>query len=119
MGCHWICAPLWSSMGCRGTAASTWFAPGTAGEPALTPGAPPLPPCLVTLVSAELFLQYLLTPFSHSCCTGDFTLSEIRFHRGSSMIADGFRSDKLRVPLEISSVGHTGSSQCHSTEAMA
>jgi len=67
MGCRWISAPAWTSTGCRGTACLTRvFSTVCRGTSALVPGAPPAPAFSLTLVSAELFLSHILTPFS-SC----------------------------------------------------
>jgi len=62
-GCRWISAPPWTSMGCRGTACLTMiFSTGCPSAP--VPGAPPLPPSSLTLVSAEQFLSHILPPLS-------------------------------------------------------
>jgi len=67
VGCRWISAPPWTSMGYRGTTCLTMvFSRGCRGISALAPGAPPPSPSLLTLVSAELFLSHILTPLS--CC---------------------------------------------------
>jgi len=85
IGCRWISAPPWTSMGCGRTAyLSVVFSIGCKGISAPVPGAPPPPPSSLTLVSAELFLSYCLTPLS--CCS--FFLSETCYHRGAT-IADG------------------------------
>ena len=57
MGCRWVSAPLWASMGCRGTAWLTMvLATGCRGTSAPAPGAPLPPPSALALVSAEFLL---------------------------------------------------------------
>jgi len=65
VGCRWISAPPWTSMGCRGTTCLAMvFSTGCRGISAPAPGAPPSHPSSLTLVSAELFLLHLLGPLS-------------------------------------------------------
>jgi len=64
LGCRWISAPPWTSMGCRGTACLTMVCSMCCrGISALVPGARPPSPSSLTLVSAMLFLSHILTPF--------------------------------------------------------
>jgi len=65
-GYRWRSAPPWTSMGCRGTACPTMvFIVSCKGKvSAPVSRAPPPPPSSLTLVSAELFLSYRLTPLS-------------------------------------------------------
>jgi len=67
LGCRWVSAPLWASMGCRDTACLTMVCSrGCRGTSALAPGAPPAPPSALIVVSAGLVLSHSLTPLS--CC---------------------------------------------------
>jgi len=85
-GCRWMSAALWTSMGCRRTACLTMvFTMGCRRSSALAPGAPPPPPSSLTLVSAELFLSYILTLLSLlQLCSSFFLilnmLSQRRYH---------------------------------------
>jgi len=65
-GCRWMSAPPWTSMYCRGTAGLTMiFIMGCRGKlSAPASQAPPPAASSMTLVSAELFLSYHLTPLS-------------------------------------------------------
>jgi len=68
MGCRWISAPPWASMGCRGSACLTVvFSTICGGILASTPGAP-------SSMSAGLFLSRILTLLSGctSCCAATF-----------------------------------------------
>jgi len=67
MGCRWISAPPWTSMGCRWTICLTRiFSTGCRRISALAPGAPSLHPSSLTLVSAELF--HIISLLSPHCC---------------------------------------------------
>jgi len=56
LGCRWVSAPPWTSMGCKGTTYLTMvFSTGCRGISAPTPRAPPPLPSSSTLVSARVF----------------------------------------------------------------
>jgi len=65
-GCRWRSAPPWTLMDCRGTSCRTMVFSTSCKRKlsALASQAPPPAPASLTLVSAELFLSYRLTPLS-------------------------------------------------------
>lgn len=63
MGCTWISAPLWTSLGCRGKAASPWAAPQAAGGSLLQSQDHLSLPFSLTQVICTLFFVYLT--YSH------------------------------------------------------
>ena len=111
-GCRWISAPPWISMGCRGNLSAP------------APGAPPLLPSSLTLVSAELFLSHLLTPLCHCNCYSPetsfpflkYVILEVLplWLMGSALASSG----SVLEPTGIDFIGHGGSFQQLLTEAM-
>jgi len=85
-GCRWKSAPLWTSMGCGGSLPRCGLHHGLQGKiSALAPGAPPLPPSALSLVSAELLFSHRLTPLSRLLLHSRFfpvltMLSRRRYH---------------------------------------
>jgi len=75
-GCGWRSVPLWTSMDCRETTCLTMVCSmGCRGTSAPAPGAPPLPPSVLTLGSAELLLSHHLTPLQLQLLLCRFVLS--------------------------------------------
>jgi len=79
------------------------------------PGAPPLPPSSLILVSAELFLSHILTPLSSCCCVVwgfffallNYVIPEVLppSLMGSALASSGL----VLEPAGASSIGHRGS----------
>jgi len=91
MGYRWISSPPWPSMDCRGTACLIMvFIMNCRGKlSTLAPGARPLPPSSLTLVSAELFLSHSLTPLSRtSSLQVFFPYLNMLYHRGGTVVSD-------------------------------
>lgn len=77
MGCNWVSAAVWTFM----SSSKTAFTSACRGVSALVHGAPYSPPFSVTLVSAELFLSYNLTPLSQLLPSVTYPkLSEEHYH---------------------------------------